>query len=315
MTTKKPIAYYIPKYFLTLVLLLIFTSFKKISPLKLNNTSISQKEVILKIEYKFLVDGNIKEIMLNMVIPKTKKGRQTVKNISYSIKPDSVYSKNENTYAFFRFNNISKDFKLVITGDLIINNTITKENEDTIEDLSKYLIPEKYIEVSSKEIKTTAAQLKQKTDIETTINTFEFVGNKLKYELKPSVGAEQVLENGVGKCTDFSDLFVALLRSNNIPAKTMGGIIVDFDDENPLHAWSEVYFKKQGWVRFDPTFRSPIIRDGINYKMKIDNRYIDMEEGRWDSELNFSSIYYYKYFRDGHNSKLNLKASFKAYSK
>jgi transglutaminase-like putative cysteine protease len=92
---------------------------------------------------------------------------------------------------------------------------------------------------------------------------------------------------------DYSDLFVALLRANKIPAKSIIGMVVDYDGDNPLHAWPEAYLKKQGWVRFDPTTgHSEISKSGDNYVMQISNKYITLSEGRNDIELHANVLEY-----------------------
>ena len=185
---------------------------------------------------------------------------------------------------------------------------------DTNINFAKYLMPEKFIECNHRDIKMAAKQLKGKYDIETVLNTYAFVDSSLKYEKNESVGAVEVLETGVGKCTDFSDLFVALLRANKIPAKTIHGIVVDANSNNPQHQWSEAYLQKQGWVRFDPTFRCPIIKVGKNYEMKIRNTYIETGEGRNDSELKGWPLHY-DYTSESYGGQVRMKEFFDVVSK
>ena len=288
-------------------------SFSSVKYSNFNNPSTVGKEVHLKAEFKFRVRGHINSIMLKMMIPVTKKDKQTVNNLTFSIQPDSIYTREDNTYAVFRFHNVTESFKLVITGNLTIYNIIKDKNEDTIVNFSRYLKPEKFIECKDRAIVASSVQLKQRTDIETAIRTYEFVDSSLKYKKKESIGAAEVLESGEGKCTDFSDLFVALLRANRIPAKSVCGIVVDTQDANPLHAWTEVYLRKQGWVRFDPTFRCPVTQIGKNYSMAIQNRYIDLAEGRNEKELQWHPVHF-EYKADTNEGSVKLRGGFDAYS-
>lgn len=255
----------------------------------------SERAVNLKMTFKFDVTGHINRLRFRMMIPADIKDRQKMDDLSFSIQPDSIYHVNNNTYALFKFTDIEKDFKIVVKDKMTIYNSIRLETDSAAADLDGYLVAEPYIETNSEKIIAIAKDLKRKTDIETIIETFNYVKQHISYEVKDAVGAEKVLESGVGKCMDYSDLFVALLRANKIPAKSMFGIVVHEVSSNPLHAWSEAYLKKQGWVRFDATTgHSDITRDGNNYKMRITNKYVTLSEGRNDPELR-ASLYHYNY--------------------
>lgn len=253
-----------------------------------------EREVDFKIIYKISVKGHLDKLKLKMIIPADIKDRQKINKLIFSIKPDSIYSSNNNYYALYKFKDLTKDFKIVLKGRLVIFSTIKFEADSTNQDFSKYLIAEENIEVGSEKVISVAKTLKQRTDIETIMKTFEYVTNHIRYEKNDAIGAAKVLEIGIGKCMDYSDLFVALLRANNIPAKSIFGIVVDELGKNPLHAWPEAYLQKQGWIRFDPTTgNSEIISNGKNYKLSIDNTYITLSEGRNDPELRTSILYYY----------------------
>ncbi|HAO09416.1 MAG TPA: hypothetical protein DCQ50_21090 [Chryseobacterium sp.] len=297
-----------------ILLCLLFASLQTIAGNKngshhLNSTQLSEREVTVKFVYKIVVDGHLNSMRLKMVLPDDIKDRQTIESIEYSTEPDSTYKINSNNYVLFKFYDIEKSFKITIKCKLVIYNNIKSKNDSTNFNLSRYLEPERFIESESPQIIALAATLKQKTDIETVMKTFEYVKENIHYELKEAIGAEQVLSSHVGKCMDFSDLFVALLRANKIPAKSEFGMDVDSYDSNPLHAWPEAYLKKQGWVRFDPTTgHSSIEHDGKNYIMKIDNKYITLSEGRNEPELRMRQ-YQYSYFCT-RGSTVSVKASY-----
>ena len=56
-----------------------------------------------------------------------------------------------------------------------------------------------------------------------------------------------------GDCTEYADLFVAVCRAKNIPARVITGISVQSDNTKAKHNWAEVYLKEYGWVPFDPS--------------------------------------------------------------
>ena len=193
---------------------------------------------------------------------------------------------------------------------MTIYRQIDSTNTYSDSSFAKYLAPEKFIESDKTEIIKVAATLKQKTDIETVMKTFFYVKENITYKKKEAIGAEAVLEEGVGKCMDFSDLFVALLRANKIPAKSMFGAVVDDEGGKPgYHAWPEAYLKRQGWVLFDPTSgHSEIYMDGNNFKMKIKNKYVVLFEGRNEGEMHLSRYRYSCNFTSG--SEIRVKESY-----
>ncbi len=285
------------------LLVFIFISAGKGNKAVLTN----EREVKLKMTFKVNVIGHIKTLRLWMVIPANIKDKQTINDLSFSIDPDSFYSANNNHYVFFKFNDVKEDFKIVLKSRINIYNSISARADTTITDFSKYLVSEPNIEVSSEKIISVARELKRKTDIETVVETFDYVKNHISYKRNPAIGAEKVLETGVGKCMDYSDLFVALLRANNIPAKSVFGIVVNETSANPLHAWSEAYLQKQGWIRFDATSgHSDIRKEGNNYKMRLSNKYVTLSEGRNDPEMR-TSLYRYHYRYDAPGASVKIK--------
>jgi transglutaminase-like putative cysteine protease len=69
-----------------------------------------------------------------------------------------------------------------------------------------------------------------------------------------ALGAVKAAQQKKGDCSEYSDLFVALCRAKNIPARVATGYTVRFDEISPKHHWAEVYLKKYGWVPFDPSW-------------------------------------------------------------
>lgn len=68
-----------------------------------------------------------------------------------------------------------------------------------------------------------------------------------------SRGAVQAAISGVGDCTEFADLFVAMARSLGIPARRMDGW-TPARQGTVRHAWVEAWIPSRGWTAFDPTW-------------------------------------------------------------
>ncbi|MCK0189315.1 transglutaminase family protein [Arenibacter sp. F20364] len=67
---------------------------------------------------------------------------------------------------------------------------------------------------------------------------------------------EEIINNRAGVCQDFTHLFCALARANNIPARYVSGYLHQgngYFGDAQMHAWAEVYVPQIGWMGFDPT--------------------------------------------------------------
>ena len=111
-----------------------------------------------------------------------------------------------------------------------------------------------------------------------------------------SFGAVKAAQLGKGDCTEYSDLFVALCRARNIPARVISGYIVGFGENSTKHNWAEVYLQQFGWVPFDPSngdIRNPLIRGRAFSNLRLS--YIYLSGIRNDSLLgkyNFGAYTY-----------------------
>ena len=83
-----------------------------------------------------------------------------------------------------------------------------------------------------------------------------FVYDYLYYEPTPtSFTTDEIIRNGYGDCTEYTQLLLALLNAEKIPAREVEGYIYLGDDEQRFggHAWVEVLIDDQ-WVGVDPTW-------------------------------------------------------------
>jgi Transglutaminase-like superfamily len=124
---------------------------------------------------------------------------------------------------------------------------------------------------------------------------FEFVNQKIKYNINGfRDDASNTLKSREGDCSEFSDLFVCVLRAAGIPAKIVHGWTIDLDTHalGP-HAWVEFFSSKMGWMQCDPTWafltgvscqhicrqREGLIRDQCTFSWKFNgNTNVDIEE-------------------------------------
>jgi hypothetical protein len=64
-------------------------------------------------------------------------------------------------------------------------------------------------------------------------------------------GPIKVIEQGYGRCWDFSDVFITLCRASGIPARQVFGILY----KKGGHAWNQVFIKDKGWISIDAPIR------------------------------------------------------------
>ena len=82
----------------------------------------------------------------------------------------------------------------------------------------------------------------------------EFTYDYLEYKFTLGATLDEVIKNKVGDCTEYAQLFVALARLNNIPAREVGGFAYGYDEPESSfygHAWAEVWVDNK-WVEVDP---------------------------------------------------------------
>jgi hypothetical protein len=110
------------------------------------------------------------------------------------------------------------------------------------------------------ELREKAEELRGETPYQTARNLFEFVKEHLKYFAQaPNQSALEVYHSGEGKCTEFSNLFIALARLSDLPAKFLAGYGYNpqFGEnaEGMGHAFVALYLPGVGWVPVDETWQ------------------------------------------------------------
>ncbi len=110
------------------------------------------------------------------------------------------------------------------------------------------------------ELREKAEELRGETPYLTARNIFEFVKDHLTYFAQASdQSALEVYRSRVGKCTEFTNLFIALVRLSGLPAKFLAGYgyAPKFGDnaERMGHAFAALYLPGAGWVPADGTWQ------------------------------------------------------------
>jgi transglutaminase-like putative cysteine protease len=219
-------------------------------------------EVEFDLRYDFSMQAVPSTVNFVTLIPQTIAHRQKILDINYSAQPRRVFTKNANTYAEFAFNSPPTQFTLKINVkaelyryDLFTAKKQYKEQPPPEEpNLSNFIQHEPFIRKNHARIHEIAETIRGQTEIDIVKNIYDFVTDRLQYAPRTDeLGAVKALAAKRGDSVEYADLFVALCRAKNIPARVIKGYITKFDD-SPEHAWAEVYLTELGWVPFDLTY-------------------------------------------------------------
>ena len=176
-----------------------------------------------------------------------------------------VIGEEKNTFAFIKFPklntresiefNCNLSFKTINLKIPLINFNF---NEYSTEMINKYCTYSKFWPIHNEEIQEIAKKLKLESQdnvkkyLELTYNYVRDV-IKLREDMNERLGALRILEEKIGDCDEFSDLFITLLRASNIPARRVVGLFIATNkQEHQFHAWSEVYIPHyMAFIPFD----------------------------------------------------------------
>jgi hypothetical protein len=271
------------------------------------------------ISYKIMAPGKTRRIKFIVQLPQTIPGRQTIVNIESTPEPQRTFQKNGNTYAEYSFNNYEKELSIdiVIEAELFkfdLATAIKNPQNDSLSgsELAEFLKQEEYIEINNPSIQKAARSIGGYTELDIVRNIFNYVLDNLEY-VKLSgkgVGAAASLRYHKGDCTEYSDLFVALCRAKDIPARAVTGYVIGTNETPLRHNWAEVYLKDYGWIPFELSgsdVRYLNIRDRMFSQLMP--RYMSISYIRNDNVLRNYSFCVVSY--QGDKVRMSTKLSYK----
>lgn len=168
-------------------------------------------------------------------------------------------------------------------------------------DAAKYILPQPFWQTNDPKIKAAAQSLRTPRAI------YDFVVSTLGYDYgrvaaqTNRLGAAAALAApNTAMCMEFTDLFVALARSNGIPARRVIGFAYTNNpklrpialESDVLHAWPEYFDSdKRLWIPIDPTWANTT--GGVDYFSKVDFNHIAFVANGINSELPYSAGFYH----------------------
>ncbi len=166
--------------------------------------------------------------------------------------------------------------EIVITGYAVLtqDNSFDFKDSGDVSSIPKDVLEKntksaKYWESDDPEIKKVATELKgSETNVYKIIQkTYQYVINKIDYSevkrfgINKRQGALATLKGGAAVCMEYSDLFIALIRAQGIPARGAFGYgysaldSFSTEDNTINHQWAEVYIPSvKSWIEVDTTW-------------------------------------------------------------
>jgi len=185
--------------------------------------------------------------------------------------------------AAYRYTILAQSLAFELSPELVIPNAYPEE-------LNEYLQSTDAVQVNHPEIKALWQLIKpndSKNMVDVLSAIYQYTYQEIKgAPFKGMTDAITALRLKTASCNGKSRLFIALARYNNIPARLIGGVIMNGITKKTSHQWLEVYIEGQ-WVPFGPT--------NGNFA-KLPQNYLELYKGdqslfRHTSDINFDYIF------------------------
>ena len=261
------------------------------------------RKVSFTLQFVITPESDTQQTVLTFLVPANLEGRQKVVQLKYSRRPTSEFSQGGNHYARFLLNNPRTPIKIRMDAELVLYRydlaTAARAQRATPvprPDVRKYLANEKFLEKNAPAVRQAAERITGDSELETLRNIMAYVKKTLQYSgwNKEDYGALGALRRKEGDCTEFSDLFVALSRAKNIPARRWEGYLTTRvkTADTAQHNWVEVFTHAYGWVPLDPLH---FAQGSATFESLRPTR-IYLSSVRNDPVLHNNYIYYYQYW-------------------
>lgn len=155
----------------------------------------------------------------------------------------------ENSRISYKFGALTSAVRYDIARDLTVPEAYPSS-------ISEHLKAESAIQSDHPEVRRTLATLRadRGTILERLQRIFDFTAGLASRNFKGTTDALTALRLREASCNGKSRLFVALARSAGIPARLVGGLILESGSKRTSHQWVEVYVGGH-WIPFCPTNR------------------------------------------------------------
>lgn len=127
-------------------------------------------------------------------------------------------------------------------------------------ELKRFLQPDRLVPITGKPAEIAASQVKpEMSHMQKARALYDYTFNNMRYDKSGSGwghgDAVWACDSHHGNCTDFHSLFIAMVRSQHIPARFEIGFAVPENkaasDVAGYHCWAEFYTRERGWFPVD----------------------------------------------------------------
>jgi transglutaminase-like putative cysteine protease len=265
-------------------------------------TSIKEEEVELLSVFRNHGPGTVTELDVYFAVPQNLPNQEIIGEITYSPKPvEFLTDKWGQKVAHFKLTDLKPGSFLDISMKVKTQMYDTRwfidpDKVGSLDEIpgdvkEKYLVDEEKLQINDPYIKRSVRRAvgSEKNPYFIACKIMDYIGEKLHYEM---IGgwdtAPTVLKRGSGSCSEYSFVYISMLRSAGIPARYVGAICIRGEDASidvDFHRWVEVYLPGYGWVRFDAQAGDqPIPADKADAIAHMPNRYLITTIGGGDSE-------------------------------
>jgi len=179
------------------------------------------------------------------------------KVLTSGIENGKIEKSGESTLLYFRRSDTIGSFTYNYISSITTNRRTINFPLSYSDGLEKDLITESQHVLINEDIRNKAVEITQNTneDLEKVALLAIWVNENMEYDIK-EVGKNsdsiKVYQNMRGVCVEYTNLFLAMVRSLGIPARAVTGYVYSPDYGWQLHSWAEVYLDE--WVGVDPTW-------------------------------------------------------------
>lgn len=153
----------------------------------------------------------------------------------------------------------------IVKRKIVINDRyIRDKNYPT--NIKKYLEPTLLTNYNHPEIQNIAdsiINIKDSLTIEIIKHALKYSSERIEFDNElaqkldkgtcTTLGVGTILERGKGTCSEYSNLFIALMRKIGIPCRmAVGMAYMPQKNFQGSHAWAECYINNYGWIAVDP---------------------------------------------------------------
>ncbi len=216
-----------------------------------------------------------RSVLLWLALPSDRQG-QVVKVTDIYPEPTEIITDlpTGNKVAFWKIDHPEKGANLVFHYDLdvinspVINNIDAlkiRKNPEALKELSRWTISEPWIEITPV-VAAKAREIVGREDnpCNQAKLVFDWIVENIDYEY-PSIEDRGVLksfERLKGDCGEFSRIFIAMMRSLGVPARSVTANWY----KGSGHAWAEMYLAPYGWIPVD-TSVAQLVKNGLKGQM------------------------------------------------